>query len=125
MKLLLDTHVLLWWLADDRRLTARGRQWIAQADQTVFVSAASGWEIAIKRALGKLQAPSNLAAMLVENQFAELPIRIAHAEQAARLPRIHEDLFDRMLIAQAMHENLILLTHDKQLAGYPVETLIL
>ena len=125
MKLLLDTHVLLWWLADDRRLTARGRHWIAQADQAVFVSAASGWEIAIKRALGKLQAPSNLAAMLVENQFAELPIRIAHAEQAARLPRIHEDPFDRMLIAQAMHENLILLTHDKQLAGYPVETLIL
>ncbi len=124
MKLLLDTHILLWWLAADRRLPVRGREAIAAADNLVFISAVSGWEIAIKKAIGKLNAPDNLAGMLAENQFLELPLRLAHAEQLARLPDIHQDPFDRMLVAQAMQENLTLVTHDPQLTRYPVETFL-
>ena len=124
MKLLLDTHILLWWLAADRRLPVRGREAIAAADNLVFISAVSGWEIAIKKAIGKLNAPDDLAGMLAENQFLELPLRLAHAEQLARLPDIHQDPFDRMLVAQAMQENLTLVTHDPQLTRYPVETFL-
>ena len=124
MRLLLDTHILLWWLANNRKLSARGREAIAAADQLVFVSAASGWEIAIKKAIGKLSAPDDLIGVLEENQFIELPVRLAHTAQVEILPAIHQDLFDRLLVAQAMQENLVLMTHDPQLARYPVETLL-
>lgn len=124
MRLLLDTHILLWWLANNRKLSARGREAIAAADQLVFVSAASGWEIAIKKAIGKLSAPDDLIGVLEENQFIELPVRLAHTAQVEILPAIHQDPFDRLLVAQAMQENLVLMTHDPQLARYPVETLL-
>lgn len=124
MRLLLDTHILLWWLANNRKLSARGREAIAAADHLVFVSAASGWEIAIKKAIGKLSAPDDLLGVLEENQFIELPVRLAHTAQVEILPAIHQDPFDRLLVAQAMQENLVLMTHDPQLARYPVETLL-
>ena len=120
---LLDTPVLLWWLMDDPRLGASARQVIARPSNEVWVSAASGWEIAIKRMLGKLRAPDNLEARVGKGGFAFLPIAFRHAEQAGVLPLIHRDPFDRMLIAQAQAEDLALITADERIKCYAVRTL--
>ena len=123
MRLLLDTHALLWWLADDPTLSAEARKAIADAGSVVYVSAASAWEIAIKRSLGKLEAPEELDEALAANAFAPLPITIGHALAAGRLPNHHQDPFDRMLVAQAMAEGLTLVTRDENIAKYDVATL--
>lgn len=102
MKLLLDTHVLIWYLADDSKLTSAVRDLIVDPHNQVFVSAATVWEIAIKKAIGKLDSPDNLPEVLIACRFEVLPINIFHALQAGSLPRHHDDPFDRMLIAQAM-----------------------
>ena len=120
MNLLLDTHVLLWWLADDSSLRAGARDAIHEASNTVYVSAATAWEISIKRAAGKLDAPDDLATALDVNQFQPLAITIAHATRAGELPRHHDDPFDRMLIAQAQAEQLTLVTHDALFRSYEV-----
>lgn len=117
MNLLLDTNVLLWWLADSPRLGREAREMIA-AGTVVYVSAATTWEIEIKRALGKLKAPINLQDTLAESHFVPLPITVAHSIAAARLPRHHDDPFGRMLIAQAELEALTLVTSDQRLMGY-------
>lgn len=117
MRLLLDTHVFLWWRADDRRLGRAARMAIADAD-VVFVSAATAWEAGIKAALGRLRYPDTIDAGVQESGFEKLPITIAHAERAARLPKHHADPFDRMLVAQSELENLTLVTHDRALAAY-------
>lgn len=119
MRLLLDTPVLLWWLADDPALSKRARQLIANEPE-VFVSAASAWEIAIKRALGKLEAPDDLLEVLDAGGIGRLPIDVEHAVAAGALPRHHDDPFDRMLVAQAQHEGLTLLTSDTRIARYGV-----
>lgn len=123
MKLLLDTHVLLWWLADSPQLSAKGRSAIVRAS-ACYVSAASAWEIAIKKALGKLAAPDDLPQALAANRFEPLSISVAHALTAGDLPRHHEDPFDRLLLAQAQAEDLTLLTHDTRLKRYGVPLLI-
>ncbi|MDQ6773176.1 MAG: type II toxin-antitoxin system VapC family toxin [Candidatus Dormibacteraeota bacterium] len=123
MRLLLDTHVLLWWLADDPSLDVEARRAIASGDAEVSVSAASAWEIAIKKALGKLQAPDDLAAQLEHHRFLGLPITIAHALAAGRLPPHHADPFDRMLVAQAIAEGLTIVTRDARIAAYGVTVL--
>ena len=120
MRLLLDTHVLLWWLADDQTLGAGTRSTIAAADNLVFVSAASAWEISIKRSLGKLDAPSDLIAQLERNRFEPLSITVDHAYAAGALPHHHEDPFDRILVAQALAEELTLVTRDPRLDAYGV-----
>jgi len=117
--LLLDTHVVLWWRADSRRLGAAARRAIARAD-VVWVSAVSGWEVAIKQTLGKLRLADSFASMVEASQFTELALTLKHAEQLATLPRHHADPFDRMLVAQAQVEGATLLTHDRQLAPYDV-----
>jgi PIN domain nuclease of toxin-antitoxin system len=122
MKLLLDTHVVLWWRLDSPRLGAEARKAIASADMA-WVSAASAWEVAIKRAVGKLRFTGSFAAMVAASEFDELPITLAHAEQVSLLAPHHADPFDRMLVAQARSEGLTLVTHDKQLAPYDVEIL--
>jgi len=94
LRLLLDTHVLLWWLADDPGLSGNARALIASAESEVLVSAASAWEISIKRALGKLDAPDDLEAQLVQHHFSPLAISVGHALAAGALPRHHEDPFD-------------------------------
>jgi PIN domain nuclease of toxin-antitoxin system len=119
MRLLLDTHVLLWWLADDPALARQARQLIAKEPE-VFASAASAWEIAIKRALGKLEAPEDLATALDAGGIARLPIEFGHAAVAGALPRHHDDPFDRMLVAQAHCEGLTLLTSDPRISSYAV-----
>ena len=118
MKVLLDTHTLLWWLAEDETLSTKARHMIASPKTTVYVSAASAWEIAIKKALGKLQAPDDLVAALFANRFQHLPVTIEHALYAGSLPRYHDDPFDRMLVAQALMEKLTIITRDKSIPAY-------
>lgn len=121
--LLLDTHALLWWLADDPALSPTARTTIAAGQTQVFVSAASAWEMSIKRAQGKLDSPEDLEAELVRHRFQPLPITIAHAVVAGRLPRHHSDPFDRMLIAQAQLHQLTVVTHDPRFPLYGVPIL--
>jgi PIN domain nuclease of toxin-antitoxin system len=123
MKLLLDTRALLWWLDDNKALSAKARRAIRDARNTVFVSAATAWEMSIKQALGKLQAPDDLADALTANRFHPLPITINHATAAGSLPRHHDDPFDRMLVAQAHAELLTLVTQDPQIGLYGVPIL--
>ena len=121
MRLLLDTHILLWALDQDSRLSVAVRRAIESADNDVFVSIASVWEIAIKHAAGRLDAPvDQLPEVLREMRAEPLPMTVHHALAAARLPRHHDDPFDRMLIAQARLDGLILITHDKAIRRYDV-----
>lgn len=119
MKLLLDTHVILWWQRDDRRLGRTARQAIAEAD-VVWVSAVSGWEVAIKMALGRLRLTEPFHVLLAADDFAELPMRLAHTACLERLPAHHADPFDRMLLAQAMAERATVVSHDRALEPYGV-----
>jgi PIN domain nuclease of toxin-antitoxin system len=119
MKLLLDTHVALWWQRDDRRLNKAARQAIAKAD-LVWVSAISGWEVAIKSALGRLRIDEPFRVLIVADDFTELPMTLAHADALATLPPHHADPFDRALIAQAAVERAILVSHDRALEPYQV-----
>jgi PIN domain nuclease of toxin-antitoxin system len=120
---LLDTHVLLWWLADDPALGPGARQEISRADNLVFVSAATLWEISIKKSLGKLVAPDNINKIVEGEHFLGLPITLAHAERAGTLPGHHRDPFDRMLIVQAQMEGLVLITADMMFSAYEIEIL--
>ncbi len=121
-RLLLDTHVFLWWKVDDARLNSAARAAIADAD-LVFVSAASAWEVAIKSRLGKLQLDADFAAGVSESGFERLPIGFEHAAESGRLQDHHRDPFDRMLVAQARVERLTLVTHDRQFEPYDVALL--
>jgi PIN domain nuclease of toxin-antitoxin system len=120
--LLLDTHVLLWWLADEM-LSADAREAIADDGNLVAVSAATAWEVSIKRALGKLDSPDDLEEQLEANGFVPLPITIADGLAAGHLPLHHDDPFDRMLVAQAQGRNLIVVTRDPRFAAYGVDVL--
>lgn len=122
MRLLLDTHALLWWLADES-LNDHARDAIADPANLVVVSAASAWEISIKKALGKLAAPDDLEHQLQAGGFAPLPISVRHGIAAGQLPHHHEDPFDRMLIAQAFAEGLTIVTRDKRFDDYRVPLL--
>lgn len=123
MKLLLDTHVLLWTLSNPSRLDSTLRGVIEDPTNLVFVSAASAWEIEVKRALGKLEAPDDLGEQLERLRFTELPVRIRHLRMLRVLPPLHRDPFDRVLIAQAQADDLTLATHDERVLAYPVRTL--
>lgn len=112
MNLLLDTHALLWWLGGDPELSKAARDAISSAENIVFVSAATVWEMSIKKALGKLNTPGNLEEALEANNFLPLAITIRHALAVANLRSIHQDPFDRMLVAQAKLERLTLVTRD-------------
>lgn len=122
MRILLDTHVLLCWLAD-RHLTNDACEAIANPSNLVAVSTATAWEIATKKALGKLRAPDDLSAQIENNGFTPLPISIEHGEAAGALPRHHDDPFDRMLLAQAMIEDLTVVTRDARFEAYGVQVL--
>jgi PIN domain nuclease of toxin-antitoxin system len=118
VRLLLDTHVFLWFLADSPKLTKKARTRIERADD-VFISAASIWEATIKSGIGKLDVdPAELVAGIEASGFAELPIRARHAARVALLAREHRDPFDRILLAQAIDEPLRLLTADSTLEAY-------
>jgi PIN domain nuclease of toxin-antitoxin system len=121
MRLLLDTHVLIWWDAGER-LSAAATRAIREADE-VLVSGASAWELAIKASLGKVIAQRPLADAIADSGFTELPVLVRHAESLASLPPLHRDPFDRLLVAQAITERLTLVTRDEQVRQYAVRTL--
>ncbi|ADB75345.1 type II toxin-antitoxin system VapC family toxin [Geodermatophilus obscurus] len=123
MTLLLDTHVLLWWLAEDDRLTPTMREAIADPATPVVVSAASAREIAIEAELGKLTIPGDLAGELGRQGLDELPVTVEGGVAAGALPRHHADPFDRMLIAQAARRRFVLVTADRRFTDYDVLTL--
>ena len=125
MRVLLDTHVFLWWLSDSPRLGRRARVLLASPRSTVLVSAVSIWEIAVKASRGKLRLPQGallrLPDLATECGFDELPVTFRHAAEVRSLPLLHEDPFDRLLVAQAAVEDLTLVTADEALRGYPVK----
>lgn len=124
MKILLDTHVLLWWLNNNSPLSEKAYQVICESTNLVFVSAATAWEISIKKALGKLQAPDDLEDAIIANRFQSLPITVPHAWLAGQLPHHHDDPFDRLLIAQSKIEGFTLVTRDQKQTLYDVKTII-
>jgi PIN domain nuclease of toxin-antitoxin system len=122
MRLLLDAHALMWWAADID-LSSAAREAIADAGNEVWVSAATAWEISIKRARGRLDWPEDIVAAIQQNGFIALSIRVEHAIAAGELPPIHGDPFDRMLVAQAQSEGLTVVTRDADIARYEVAVL--
>ena len=122
-RLLLDTHVFLWWLTDDARLGSVIREKLSNPQNEIYISAVSGWEISIKRSLGKLRAPESLYAFVEDAGFEHLPISFFHGEKSGGLPMHHRDPFDRMLTAQAQAEGLDIVTSDKDINKYGVFTI--
>ena len=118
MRVLLDTHLLLWWLAGSPALSERAKALIGAPKNTLFVSAVSLWEIWLKESLGKLRVPADFEERLAEGSFESLPLTGKQARQVALLPWHHRDPFDRMLVAQAQAENLILATADDVVTAY-------
>lgn len=124
MNLLLDTHVLLWALDNNPTLSPVARTAIVDGHNVVFVSAATAWEITIKKALGKLQAPSgDYLEELKRHRFTPLDITTEHALAVERLPMHHADPFDRILVAQAQIERLTLVTRDSRILAYSIQTI--
>lgn len=127
VKLLLDTHALLWWWTDDPKLSPRARELIGESEARVLVSAASAWEIATKHRLGKLGLPPSLLqrypALLAADRFETLPVTAEHALVAGSYPQPHRDPFDRMLAAQAEVESVPLLSCDEVLLQFGVEVI--
>jgi PIN domain nuclease of toxin-antitoxin system len=121
LKFLLDTHVLLWWFKKDRRLSNKVSKIIEDRSNIVFASAASTWEISIKKAIGKLQAPDDIEEALHKNNFVPLPISVTHGVLAGQLPFHHDDPFDRIIIAQSIIEGLTLITRDQWQFLYDVK----
>jgi len=124
-RLLLDTHVVLWWLSDDQRLGQEARRLIANPGHYVAVSAVSVWEMAIKSSIGKLTVPDDVGEAILASGFAPLAVTIEHAARVGELPLHHRDPFDRMLVAQAQVEGLELLTADAGLGDYRVELVVI
>jgi PIN domain nuclease of toxin-antitoxin system len=122
VRVLVDTHVLLWWLGESDRLTDRHRELLAEPSNEIWFSAVSIAEMSIKASLGKLTAPDDAAAVLIDGGFDELPLSAQHADRLRTLPWHHRDPFDRMLIAQAQVEGVTVATVDKRFAEYDVRT---
>jgi len=120
MNLLLDTHVLLWWLDANPTLSEKATSMIADGNNLVFVSAVVIWEIRIKQSLGKLEIPSNFRKVLDEQSFEMLPITAEHAHAVGDLPSYHRDPFDRMLVAQATVERLKMVPRDTIIKEYKI-----
>jgi PIN domain nuclease of toxin-antitoxin system len=120
VKLLLDTHAALWWMADDERMGAAAATRLADGGNQVLLSAAIVWEVAIKRSLGKLEAPDGFAATLVSAGAVPLAVNLAHAAAVETLPWHHRDPFDRMLVAQADIEGAVIVSRDEALRAYGV-----
>lgn len=122
-RMLLDTHAFLCWLSEDTSLGDKVRELVADPRNQVYVSAATTWEIAIKKAKGLLKSPPDLDRIVEDEGFDKLAISLFHGEQAGALPDIHRDAFDRMLIAQAKAEGLELVTADRNISRYGVKVI--
>lgn len=125
MRLLLDTHVLLWGIAGDDRLSPETARLIRSAESESFVSVASLWEIAIKVGIGKLGAPDDLPALIeADPDFSVLDVTADHVWRVRRLPRFHSDPFDHLLIVQALAEDMTIVTHDRMMGRYGVPIIV-
>lgn len=123
MQYLLDTHVILWWLSEPKKIKPKANKIIADKENKIFLSSASFWEMAIKKTLGRLTLPHNLIETLISEGFETLPITPEDGLGVADLPLLHTDPFDRLLIIQAKLKDLVLITKDKIIMEYPVITL--
>lgn len=127
MKFLLDTHAFLWWVIDDIQLSEHAKEIIGNSDNQIFLSAASGWEIAIKSRIGRLKLPRPIGGFIIEqmseNAIDNLSITMSHALQVSELPDHHRDPFDRLLISQAQIENMPILSVDPLIKKYDVEVI--
>ena len=127
MKLILDTHAFLWWIADSDRLSRRAREILSEPGNTLLLSAASAWEIVLKQQIGKLKLPKPadkyIPAQLALNRIDTLPISLSHTLRLADLPLHHRDPFDRILIAQSIVERMPIVTADPLFAHYSAKTL--
>lgn len=127
MRVLLDTHAFLWWISDDSRLSYEAREIISDGENDLLFSAASGWEVAIKAGLGKIEAPKDLGRFLTDqlhrNAIEVLPVSLGHATGVHDLPHHYRDPFDRLLVAQCVVEGLPLLSRDPAFESYPVEVI--
>lgn len=123
MQYLLDTHVILWWFTSPEKINHKARQIIKDRTNSIFLSSASFWEMAIKKSLGRLTLPNNLIETVATEGFKILPIRPEDGLGVADLPLLHSDPFDRLLVIQAKLSDLIIITQDLKIAQYPVVTL--
>ncbi len=123
MRYLLDTHIMLWWLAEPKKLSKKAQAIISDKENSISVSSVSFWELAIKSSLGRVTIPHNLLTILRHNQIEILPLQAEEALSAHDLPDLHKDPFDRMLIAQAKYGGLVFITHDKMILDYPITTI--
>lgn len=127
MRILLDTHAFLWWVTDSAELSRRARRLIADGGNEIFFSTVSAWEIAIKSKLRRITLPEDaqryIPEQLEQNAFQVLPLQLRHALGVTTLPDVHRDPFDRLLVAQALSEELAILSRDQRLAGYAVRVL--
>lgn len=127
MRFVLDTHVFLWWIVDSPQLSAHVRDVMRNPANELFLSVASAWEIAIKVNLGRLRLPDRpdrfIPGQLMKNAIEPLPVEMSHALYVSRLPAIHRDPFDRVIIAQSILEKMAVVTRDADIAKYKVETL--
>jgi PIN domain nuclease of toxin-antitoxin system len=119
VRVLLDTHVFLWWLTGDRKLKPGEREAIETPKNEVYLSSASVWEMVMKQTLGRLRVPEPASAAALRLGVQPLPITFEHAEATAALPPLHNDPFDRLLIAQARVESLTFLSYDERVRSYP------
>jgi PIN domain nuclease of toxin-antitoxin system len=126
MKYLLDTHAFLWFVTDDNRLSSKAKSIIQDSNNEIYFSAASAWEISIKTKLGRLKLGRNLESFIIEqlteNSFGPLAITVSHSLYTEKLPQIHKDPFDRIMISQTKVENMVLITRDKEIREYKVST---
>jgi PIN domain nuclease of toxin-antitoxin system len=123
MEYLLDTHILLWWLNDPKKIRKKAHGIIADRENKVYVSSVSFWEIAIKNSLGRINIPRNMLKILSEDTLEILPLYPEETLLVTDLPDLHKDPFDRMLIAQAKFNDLVLITRDRVIPKYPVVTI--
>ena len=126
MRVLLDTHVFLWWINDDPRLSTNAREVIVDGENDLLFSVASVWEMAIKQNLGKLSIEGSLGPYLTRyltDMATVVPVSLRHAVSVAELPNLHRDPFDRLLVAQALVEEVPLVSGDVEVSRYPVETI--
>jgi PIN domain nuclease of toxin-antitoxin system len=120
MSYLLDTHTFIWWIEDNLNLSYQSKQIISNPNNLIFVSAVNTWEITIKKSLGKLNVPGNLEEIILQCGFDILPITIKHTLSIEHLDKYHDDPFDRLLISQAIIENLTIITRDEKIIKYKV-----
>lgn len=127
MTYLIDTHVFIWWLQDNRELSERSRNIMSNAANEIFLSIASLWEISIKLSIGKLKindySTAYIEKQLVSNDIQLLPIKLSHTVNLHSMPNHHKDPFDRMIISQALEENLAIITKDNQFENYNIEVI--